>query len=153
MSVVNTVNNFAALQYQGVMQSTGAQSDAFSKSAASVGLAPEATKAATIEYKPSTVDQTSLPARIAVEKAAQAIQDFVQSTGRNLNFSVDPSSGYHVIRVTNSETGELVRQMPSPELLKISQNLPAGKSGLVSQSAWFLLASFIAVPQSFILMQ
>ena len=47
MSVVNTVNNFAAMQYQGVMQSTGAQSDAFSKSAASVGLAPEATKAAT----------------------------------------------------------------------------------------------------------
>ena len=62
MSVVNTVNNFAALQYQGVMQSTGAQSDAFSKSAASVGLAPEATKAATIEYKPSTVDQTYLKA-------------------------------------------------------------------------------------------
>ena len=50
-------------------------------------------------------------------------------------FSVDGSTGYHVVTVTNPETGEVVRQMPSPELLKIAQSLPQFNSGLVNQKA------------------
>jgi flagellar protein FlaG len=44
--------------------------------------------------------------------------------GRNINISVDGNTGYHVVTVTNPETGEVIRQMPSPELLKIAQSLP-----------------------------
>jgi flagellar protein FlaG len=46
------------------------------------------------------------------------------SMGRNLNISVDGNTGYHVVTVSNPATGEVIRQMPSPELLKIAQSLP-----------------------------
>jgi len=55
--------------------------------------------------------------------------------GRNLNFSVDEVTGYNVVRVINPETNELVRQLPSEELLKIARNMQDLGSVLVSQKA------------------
>jgi len=85
--------------------------------------------------KPSSVDVTSQPTREVVAKAAADIQQFVQSMGRNLSFSVDEVSGYHVVRVVNPSTGELVRQLPSDELLKIARDFERLNNVLVSQKA------------------
>ena len=85
--------------------------------------------------KPSSVDVTSQPTREVVAKAAADIQQFVQSMGRNLSFSVDEVSGYHVVRVVNPNTGELVRQLPSEELLKIARDFERLNNVLVSQKA------------------
>jgi flagellar protein FlaG len=85
--------------------------------------------------KPSSVDVSSQPTREVVAKAAADLQQFVQSMGRNLSFSVDESTGYHVVRVVNPNTGELVRQLPSEELLKISRDFQRLNNVLVSQRA------------------
>jgi flagellar protein FlaG len=85
--------------------------------------------------KPSSVDASSQPTREVVAKAAADLQQFVQSMGRNLSFSVDESTGYHVVRVVNPNTGELVRQLPSEELLKISRDFQRLNNVLVSQKA------------------
>ena len=85
--------------------------------------------------KPSNIDSTSQPTREVVAKAAADIQQFVQSMGRNLSFSVDEATGYHVVRVVNPSTGELVRQLPSEELLKISRDFQRLNNVLVSQKA------------------
>jgi flagellar protein FlaG len=85
--------------------------------------------------KPSNVDATSQPTRDVVAKAAAELQNFVQSMGRNLSFSVDETTGYHVVRVVNPSTGELVRQLPSEELLKISRDFQRLNNALVSQTA------------------
>jgi flagellar protein FlaG len=55
--------------------------------------------------------------------------------GRNLSFSVDQVSGYNVVRVVNPDTGELIRQLPSEELLKISRDFQRLNNVLVSQNA------------------
>ena len=56
--------------------------------------------------------------------------------GRDLSFSVDSTTGYNVVRVVNPETGEVVRQLPSEELLKIAQAMEqTNTSGLVNQKA------------------
>jgi len=89
----------------------------------------------TTEIKPSGVAQTSQPTREAVAKAAADLQQFVQSMGRNLNFSVDDTTGYHVVKVVNPATGELVRQLPSEELLQIARDFERLNSALVSQRA------------------
>ena len=89
----------------------------------------------TTEIKPSGVAQTSQPTREAVAKAAADLQQFVQSMGRNLNFSVDDTTGYQVVRVVNPTTGELVRQLPSEELLQIARDFERLNSALVSQRA------------------
>jgi len=44
-------------------------------------------------------------------------------------------SGYHVVRVVNPSTGELVRQLPSDELLKIARDCERLNNVLVSQRA------------------
>jgi flagellar protein FlaG len=85
--------------------------------------------------KPSNIDATSQPTRDVVAKAAAELQNFVQSMGRNLSFSVDETTGYHVVRVVNPNTGELVRQLPSEELLKISRDFQRLNNALVSQMA------------------
>ena len=85
--------------------------------------------------KPSNIDATSQPTREVVAKAAADLQQFVQSMGRNLSFSVDEATGYHVVKVVNPNTGELVRQLPSEELLKISRDFQRLNNVLVSQRA------------------
>ena len=85
--------------------------------------------------KPSNIDATSQPTREVVAKAAADIQQFVQSMGRNLSFSVDETTGYNVVRVVNPNTGELVRQLPSEELLKIARDFQRLNNVLVSQKA------------------
>jgi flagellar protein FlaG len=90
---------------------------------------------ASTEIKASGVNEAAQPTREVVAKAAAQIQEFVHSMGRNLNFSIDETSGYHVVRVVNPDTGELVRQLPSEELLKISRDFQRLNNALVSQRA------------------
>ena len=92
-------------------------------------------KVASTVIKPSGVNEVTQDLRVAAEKAAQEIQSFLQSNGRNLNIQVDGNTGYHVVTVTNPETGEVIRQMPSPELLKIAQSLPQMKGLFLNQKA------------------
>ena len=74
--------------------------------------------------KSSNIAEVTQESRAAIAKAALEIESFMQSMGRNLNISVDGNTGYHVVTVSNPATGEVIRQMPSPELLKIAQSLP-----------------------------
>jgi len=87
------------------------------------------------EIKASGVNEAAQPTREVVAKAAAQLQEFVSSMGRNLNFSIDESTGYNVVRVINPDTGELIRQLPSEELLKISRDFQRLNNVLVSQRA------------------
>ena len=136
--VVISTGNVASAQYASVAQSTRAPvNNVQSKVSAPAGPsdAEIVAKVASTEIKPSNVAETAHAARVAIERAAEQIQSFVQSMGRDLKFSVDGVTGHHVVVVTNPQTGEVVRQMPSPELLKIAQSLPQFNSGLVHQKA------------------
>jgi flagellar protein FlaG len=90
---------------------------------------------AATEIKASGVNEAAQPTREVVAKAAAQLQEFVSSMGRNLNFSIDESTGYNVVRVVNPDTGELIRQLPSEELLKISRDFQRLNNVLVSQRA------------------
>ena len=69
--------------------------------------------------KADTSEPTSEEVRVAVEK----LNTQVQNLQRDLSFSVDESSGRTVVRVLDSETKEVVRQIPSEEVLKLAQQL------------------------------
>ena len=99
-------------------------------------------KVASIQIKPSNVGQAAQPTQETIQKTAQQLESFVQSMGRNLSFSVDGTTGYQVVRVTNPQTGEVVRQLPSEELLKIAESMQqTGNSGLVNQKAQLVIMS------------
>jgi flagellar protein FlaG len=90
---------------------------------------------ASLEIKNSDVVQYNKPSADAVAKAAKDIQNFVKDMGRNLSFSVDEVTGYNVVRVVNPETNELIRQLPSEELLKIARSMKDLGNVLVNQKA------------------
>ena len=90
--------------------------------------------AASAEFKPSNVNQVMQPTRETVARAAEQMQKFVSSMGRDLNFSIDGETGHHIVRVTNPATGEVIRQMPSEELLRLAHSLTQ-ISALVNQKA------------------
>lgn len=58
-----------------------------------------------------------------VRSAVSEIEKFLSSTRRNLEFSTDEESGKIVVKVIASETGELIRQLPSEEALRIANSL------------------------------
>ena len=122
-----TINSTAGASAQYAPSVLPAQTAPVASQAPKVNIPSDAevvSKVVSTEIKSSNVNETAQPARMAIEKAAKELESFVQSMGRNLNISVDSNTGYHVVTVTNPETGEVIRQMPSPELLKIAQSLP-----------------------------
>jgi flagellar protein FlaG len=55
--------------------------------------------------------------------AVSKLSEFVQISNRQLNFSVDEGSNKLVVKVTDVESGEVIRQIPSEEVLKLSERL------------------------------
>lgn len=81
------------------------------------------------------VEESVKPTREAVQNAAKRIESFVKSMDRDLSFSLDETSGHRIIRVTDPTTGELIRQMPSDETLRIAKTIDYLSHALVSQKA------------------
>lgn len=58
-----------------------------------------------------------------VKSAVAEIEKFLKETRRNLEFSTDEESGKIVVKVIASDSGELIRQIPSEEALRIAHSL------------------------------
>ena len=58
--------------------------------------------------------------RQQVEQALERVRQTVQSLAQDLHFSVDKESGKTIVRVVDSTTKEVIRQIPSEEILSIS---------------------------------
>ena len=58
-----------------------------------------------------------------IDIAVSQLSEFVQSNNRQLNFSVDEGSNKQVVRVSDAESGEIIRQIPTEEVLKLSERL------------------------------
>ncbi|WP_374512587.1 flagellar protein FlaG [Niveibacterium sp.] len=63
------------------------------------------------------------PDRQAVERALQEVKKAVDPMARNLQFSIDEDTGRTVVRVVDSATKEVIRQIPSEEVLAIAKAL------------------------------
>lgn len=58
-----------------------------------------------------------------VNETVEEINNFLQDTKRNLSFSVDEYSGHSIIMVKDSESDEVIRQIPSEELLVLRKKI------------------------------
>ena len=58
----------------------------------------------------------------SVEELAGAVDqlnEYLEATHRGLRFSIDDISGRTIVRVVDTETDEVIRQMPSEEMLTV----------------------------------
>ncbi len=70
-----------------------------------------------------------------LKEAIQMLNEQMKSSGRNLNFSIDQEVNRTIIRVKNSSTGELVRQIPDETVLRIAHSIEKVKGMLLDELA------------------
>ena len=92
---------------------------------------PAEAKAEQAPSAPPTAEQ----AREPVEEAISSIKQFAQSIQRNLNFALDESSGKVVVKVTDAVSGDVIRQMPSEDALRLAESLDEARSLLFKAEA------------------
>ncbi len=63
------------------------------------------------------------------------IESFLRRNERDLSFSFDNSTGFYVTKVMTESSGEVVRQVPSEEMLRIARNIDQMRGRLVDTSA------------------
>jgi flagellar protein FlaG len=82
----------------------------------------------------AAVEQAQLSAE-EIQATVEKLNEFMSQGQRALSFSIDDSVGEVVVRVTDKETSELIRQIPSEEVLKFKQHLDAMLGMLFNEKA------------------
>lgn len=110
--------------------------------AANSGTRAAAGTAATGEAKEASATSTDTQAahgaavsREAIDQAVDKVSDALKVVARSLQFSIDEDTGRTVVRVTDSATQEVIRQMPSKEFLEISQAMEKLQGLFIKQEA------------------
>lgn len=68
----------------------------------------------------------------AVKASAKQIESYLKKSGRELEFHVDEQSGQMVVSVRDSETGDLIRQIPGEEVLRMARALEKSDPSLIN---------------------
>lgn len=58
-----------------------------------------------------------------VEQAVEEVQSFLQVQNRNLAFSIDEDTRRSVVTVKDTESGDVIRQIPSDEVLRLAERI------------------------------
>lgn len=58
-----------------------------------------------------------------LQKTLEELNNQMKQTGRNLNFKMDDVLNLPVVTVTNSQTGEVIRQIPNEVVIRVAHNL------------------------------
>ncbi len=58
-----------------------------------------------------------------LQSAVSKLNDYVQNVQRTLSFSVEEDTGTTVVQVYDSETEELIRQIPAEETIKLAASI------------------------------
>lgn len=75
------------------------------------------------------IDEQQL--RQALEKMSKA----VSSLNSNLEFAMDEETGIRVVKIVDKGSGEVIRQMPSKEVIEMAKSIDGMKSLIVSDKA------------------
>ena len=76
-----------------------------------------------VEQKDTQKQEATVSDKVELEHAVADINQFVQNMQRELQFTVEDSSENTVILVRDTETNEVIRQIPSEDALKLAQAL------------------------------
>lgn len=114
---VQAVANKAALNDQAALQ------------AATIASSDVAVQSTAVVETETETDREKL------ETAVSSIQDFTQNIQRNLNFSINESTGRTVVEVRDVASGEVIRQLPTEEALRLAESLDEMRSLLFTAQA------------------
>ena len=121
-----------ALSEQGATATPSPPAVAFERAVSEKSPAPPA------QYVPSAPAPAPAPAPDlndeVMRAVAKQIESYLRANGRDLQFSVDQETGRTVVTVRDSSTGEVIRQIPDAEALRIAQALGNQPNALIDVS-------------------
>ncbi|MFK7815373.1 MAG: flagellar protein FlaG [Gammaproteobacteria bacterium] len=75
-----------------------------------------------------------------VRNAAKELNEFTEKIQTNLRFSVDEGSGQSVVTVTDTQSGEVIRQIPAKEALAVANIIREAIAADIEKAGFLLNA-------------
>jgi len=98
--------------------------------AAPQGSAPQPAAKVQIAVPEPAPQQQPQPEQI--KQAMESLKQMIEAQAPNsLAFSIDESTGKPIVRITDVNTGDLIRQIPSEEMLEIARSLDKMQQGML----------------------
>lgn len=79
----------------------------------------------------NTTDNSSFGSKNEMDKAVNEFVQKAQNISRDLEFRVDDELGRTVITVYDSETEEVIRQIPAEEVLELARSFKRASEGML----------------------
>ena len=92
-------------------------------------------KVASVPLPKSDVKASSQDLREAAETAMKDIQHFISSQASAVRISKDETSGHMIVQLVDPDTGEVIRTLPSEELLRLARSFEMLGNKMVHQVA------------------
>jgi len=91
--------------------------------------------AAPVQTVNAVKQAADVPSMERVQDAVKNINDTFKALSRNLEFTVDAETDRTLVKVVDLETKEVIRQIPSPEVLEIAKAVDQLQGLLIRQKA------------------
>ena len=105
-----------------VVQPLGTSTQSLAQpTAGSTQAADRSAQAVAAVSQPQTT--VPVPSSEELKRAADAINKALERSDHNLRFSVDEGTGITVVKVVDANTGDLIRQIPSDEVIAVSRSI------------------------------
>jgi flagellar protein FlaG len=91
--------------------------------------------AAAVQTANAVDPSARVPSMDQLDDAIKKINETMKSLSQNVEFSVDADSNRTIVKVVEYETGQVIRQMPSPEALEIAKAMDRLQGLLIRQKA------------------
>jgi flagellar protein FlaG len=94
-----------------------------------------ASKVAIAPLPDTNVSESSQDLRDAADSAMKDIQHFISSQARSVRISKDGISGHMIVQLVDPNSGEVIRTLPSEELLRLARSFEMLGNKMVHQVA------------------
>lgn len=85
--------------------------------------------------RPDPANNEGVPDRETLLQAVDEVKKAIAPVAQNLLFSIDDDTGRTIVKIVDSQTDEVIRQMPSEEVLAISKAIDKLQGLLIKQQA------------------
>jgi len=92
-------------------------------------------KVASVPLPRSDVKATSQDLKEAAETAMKDIQHFISSQASSVRISKDETSGHMIVQLVDPNSGEIIRTLPSEELLRLARSFEMLGNKMIHQVA------------------
>ena len=100
-----------------------------------VSDAKAVSKVASVPLPKTNVIESSQEMRDAAETAMKDIQHFISSQARSVRISKDETTGHMIVQLVDPDSGDVIRTLPSEELLRLARSFEMLGNKMVHQVA------------------